>query len=160
RSEGCESAGTVAADREAESEAAAGLVGVGAGERGAIVGLCLRLLAEEVVGEPAVATERRGARTELLGASEVGHGGFGVAVVSRDRAHSGLRKGASGIDLVGAREEAGGGLRVAKLERCAAGADQRLEVLGVLGERPDVAGQSRGCCFIVGRVAALRGGRR
>ena len=48
------------------------------------------------------------------------------------RAHAGLRKRACGPDLVGAAEKARRGLRVPERERSAAGADQRVEVLGLV----------------------------
>ena len=47
------------------------------------------------------------------------------------------------VDLVGAGEEAGRSLRIAELERGAAGADQRVEILGIGREGAHVAGERR-----------------
>src|SRR6185503_2829729 len=119
------------------------------------------LLAEQVVREPAVAGEHGDRRTELLRALEIGQRPLGVTVGDSDGAHSRLGKRASGIGLVGAREEAAGRLGIAKLKRGLAGADQRLKILGVGGKGADVARQRSRRALVIRRVAALRlSGRR
>ena len=85
-------AGAVAADRQAQREAAAGFVAVGAAERRAIIGLGVRLAAEQIVSEAAVAADGRERRAELLGAREIRQGRLRLAIGDRDRAHSGLRQ--------------------------------------------------------------------
>ena len=125
-------------------------------ERGAVIGLGLRLLTEQIVGKPTIAPEHRGRRAKLLGSSEIGQRRARFTLGDLDGAHSGLRQRAPRVHVVGAGEESGGGLGVAELERRAAGADQRLEILGIVGERADVAGERGGRRFIVRRIAALR----
>ena len=99
----------------------------------------------------------------LVGSLIEQHGNFwvvlGFAVGDLDRAHSGLRKRAAWINLVGAGEEARGGLGVAELERGAACADQRIEVLGVVGKRANVAGERCSRGLVVRGIATLRSGR-
>ena len=86
----------VAADRQAEREPAARFVARRRPlERGAIIGLRLRLLAEQVIGEAAVAGEGRDRRAELLRALEIGQRRLRVAVGDRHRAHAGLRQRAA-----------------------------------------------------------------
>src|SRR6185503_17564185 len=100
--------------------------------------LRLRLLAKKVVRKPAVAADDRLRRAELLGPSEIRHGRLGIAVCDLHRAHSGLRQRATRVDVVGPGEEAGSRLAVAKLKGRSAGADQRVEILGIVGKRPNV----------------------
>src|SRR4051812_15086626 len=99
-------------------------VAVETAERRAIVVLRVRLAAEQIIGEPAVAADRGERSAELLGALEIRQRGLRFPAGDRHRAHSGLRQRTFRIDLVGASEEAGGRLRVAELERGLAGADQ------------------------------------
>ena len=150
----------LAADGEAERQPAPRFLGVGAVHCGPVIGLRLGLAAEQIVGEPAIAGEGRDRRAELLGAREIGQGRLGLAIEDRDRAHAGLGQRTSRIDLVGAGEEARRGMGVAQLDRRAAGADQRREILGVVGERAHVAGERGRGRLVIGRVAALGVRRR
>ena len=103
----------VATDREAEREPAPRFLTVDTADRGPVIGLCLGLAAEQIVGKPAVATDGRQRRAELQRAGEIRQRCLSIAVQHRDRAHAGLWQRAARIDLVGASEEAGGRLRVA-----------------------------------------------
>jgi len=150
--------GAIAADRQAQGQAAAGLVAVETAQRRAIIALGIRLAAEKIEREAAIATDGRKRGAELLGALEVRQGRLRLPVGDRYRAHSGLRQGTFRIDLVGAGKKAGRGLRIADLERGLAGADQRTEILGVRCERADITRQRRCRGFVVGRIAALRSG--
>src|SRR4051812_12214720 len=92
-------------------------VAVETAERGAIIVLRVRLAAEQIIGEPAVAADGGERSAELLSALEIRQGGLRFSAGDRHRAHSGLRQRAFRIDLVGASEETGGCLGVAELER-------------------------------------------
>jgi hypothetical protein len=71
-----------------------------------------------------------------------------------------LRLRAARVDLVGAGEEAGRCLRIAKLDRRLAGTDEGFEILGIGRERADVSGERGRRAFVIWRLAALRGQRR
>ena len=149
-----ERAGLVAADREAEREPAPRFVRIGAIERGAVIGLGLGLLTQQIIGQTAIAGDRRGRCSELLSAGEIRHCGLRLAIGDRHCAHPRLRQWTARIDLVGTGEKAGRGLGVAKGERGFARPDQSAKVLGARSEGADVTGERRGGAF--GLSVAIR----
>ena len=66
RRERLERSGLVAADRQAQRETAAGLVGVRAVQGRAVIGLRLLLLAEQIVRQPAIASDLRSAAPSCM----------------------------------------------------------------------------------------------
>ena len=67
---------------------------------------------------------------------------------------------AARVDVVSASEKTGSRLRIAKLKRRFAGADQRIEILGVGSKRAHVSRKRRRRRFIEGLIAALCSSRR
>ena len=95
-------------------------------ERSAVIALSIRLAAEQVVSEAAIATDRGERRAELLSALEIGQRRLRLTVGDGHRAHSGLRQRTLRIDLVGAGEEAGRGLGITELEEYIAGLESEI----------------------------------
>src|SRR5205085_9656616 len=87
-----ERTGAVAADRQAQSQAAACFITVETAERGAVIVLCVRLAAKQIVSEPAVTPNRREWSAKLLRALEIRQRSLRLAIRNRNRAHSGLRQ--------------------------------------------------------------------
>ena len=130
---------SLAGDCQAQGQAPPRLVPIAAGQSGAIVRLRLRMLAEQVIGETAVATDHRLSGAEPNRAGEILQGATALAAQRQRGAHSGLRKRACRPDLLGAAEETRSGLRIADRKRGTSGADEGLEIPRLAAQHLHVA---------------------
>ena len=137
-----------AGNGQAEREAATRLVPVAPGQGSAIIRLRLRMLADEIVGEAAVA--RRSSPAWRRAVSR----GRNIGEPRRRRPRSpsaapmpACGSGLCGPGLFGPTEESGGCLAVAESKRSAPGANQSVETIGAGGEHLHVARECVGRSF-------------
>ena len=124
----------LAADRQRERQPAPDLGILAPLKDKRIILLGAARIADHVIGEPTIAGDfhHRGAERDRLG--EQVQGGAAALHLYQHRPHSRLHPRIAGGDLAGTRKEGERGLGVAAVDGGTAGADQSVEIAGIVGE--------------------------